>query len=168
MRVEKTLKPPAHRSRLVQPFIALTDKYFPNAVTHLDVGCGGLCNIFKEIYGEDNYTGLDVETCKYPVDVHGDAEHLPYEDNSFDVVTGWSLIEHLLNPYNGLCEMLRVSKIGVIIVTDLTKSNQEGDPTHLYCWSPKILRQLFKRLPATDIHVSPSNGMLLGVAYKCR
>jgi hypothetical protein len=160
------MRVPVHRERLIRVFINLTKRYYPEFNTVLDVGCGGLCEAFNRIYGEDNYTGLDIESCGYPVDVIGNAENIQYEDNSVDVVTGWSVIEHLLNPYNGMCEMLRVSRQGFIVTTDLTERDKNTDPTHLYSWTPKTLTQLFSKLPARETHVFSEAGLLVGVAYK--
>ena len=160
------MRVPTDREVLVRRFVDLTRRHFPDAETRLDVGCGPLCGIFNKIYGEDNYTGLDLKSCPFPVDVYGDVQDLEYRADLFDVATGWSVIEHLLNPYGGMLEMLRVSKMGFIITTDLSKRDKDNDPTHLYSWTPKTLRQLFKKLPARETYVFPEGNLLVGVAYK--
>jgi SAM-dependent methyltransferase len=42
----------------------------------------------------------------------GEAEHLPYEDGSFDLVTGLDVVEHLDDDRAGLGEMARVLRPG--------------------------------------------------------
>ena len=42
----------------------------------------------------------------------GEAEHLPYEDGSFDLVTGLDVVEHLDDDVAGLREMRRVLRPG--------------------------------------------------------
>jgi SAM-dependent methyltransferase len=42
----------------------------------------------------------------------GEAEHLPYEDRSFDLVTGLDVVEHLDDDVAGLREMRRVLRLG--------------------------------------------------------
>ena len=44
-----------------------------------------------------------------------DANALPFEDGSFDLVIGGEILEHLVNPGIGLSEIFRVSKGRVII-----------------------------------------------------
>ena len=108
----------------------------------LDVGCGSLCEAFTEKYG-DRYVGLDVETSPYPKTVVGDAHDLSrYADNSFRVVTLFSVIEHLKEPYKALGEAVRVAERAVIITTDLTEADKNRSDNHYYSWTPKTLKRL--------------------------
>jgi SAM-dependent methyltransferase len=43
-------------------------------------------------------------------------ESLSFEDNSFDFVLCKETLHHLPRPYAGLCEMLRVSRVGVLLI----------------------------------------------------
>ena len=45
------------------------------------------------------------------------AERLPYEDNSFDIVTGLDVVEHLDDDVGGLREMFRVLRPGGYLFT---------------------------------------------------
>ncbi len=81
----------------------------------LDVGCGTGANL--EMLSEfGNAEGVDVSSealsfCQgrglTQVKL-GEAEALPYEDNSFDLVTGLDVVEHLDDDLAGLKEMRRV------------------------------------------------------------
>lgn len=82
----------------------------------LDVGCGTGANLeMLANFGESE--GVDVsddalEFCKTKgLKVHkGLAEELPFEDESFDVVTALDVVEHLDDDIGGLKEMNRVMK----------------------------------------------------------
>src|SRR6266542_4298356 len=81
----------------------------------LDVGCGTGANL-ELLGGFGLAEGVDVsaqalEFCRARglVDVkQGEAERLPYEDQSLDLVTGLDVVEHLDNDLVGLREMHRV------------------------------------------------------------
>ena len=82
----------------------------------LDVGCGTGANLeMLANFGESE--GVDVsddalEFCRAKgLKVHkGLAEELPFEDESFDVVTALDVVEHLDDDIGGLKEMNRVMK----------------------------------------------------------
>ena len=84
----------------------------------LDVGCGTGGNLeMLEKFGAAE--GVDVsddalEFCRSKnLTVHkGLAEKLPFEDESFDVVTALDVVEHLDDDIAGLAEMFRVLKTG--------------------------------------------------------
>jgi SAM-dependent methyltransferase len=81
----------------------------------LDVGCGTGANLemlanFGEVEGVDVSTeALDFCQARGLINVRqGEAEHLPYEDSYFDLVTGLDVVEHLDDDVAGLQEMRRV------------------------------------------------------------
>lgn len=85
----------------------------------LDIGCGTGANLeMLAEFGEAE--GVDVSSdalafCRQRglQNVHqGEAEHLPYEDSSFDLVTALDVVEHLDNDVAGLSEMRRVLRPG--------------------------------------------------------
>ena len=84
----------------------------------LDVGCGTGGNLeMLEKFGQAE--GVDVsddalEFCKSKgLKVHkGLAEELPFDDESFEIVTALDVVEHLDNDVAGLKEMHRVLKTG--------------------------------------------------------
>ena len=87
-----------------------------SAIRILDVGCGTGANLeMLAQFGESE--GVDVsddalEFCKAKgLKAHkGLAEKLPFEDESFDVVTALDVVEHLDDDISGLKEMNRVLK----------------------------------------------------------
>jgi len=97
---------------LVERICTTLDNSSPNI---LDVGCGTGANL-KMLAAHGQAEGVDispqaVEFCRErgldSVKL-GAIEHLPYESNSFDLVTALDVIEHLDDDVAGLREMRRV------------------------------------------------------------
>jgi SAM-dependent methyltransferase len=89
------------------------------ALNILDVGCGTGANLeMLSQFGEAEGVDISPEALAFcqarglekvrP----GEAEALPYADNSFDLVTGLDVVEHLDNDLAGLKEMHRVLRRG--------------------------------------------------------
>ncbi len=104
------------RRRILSSFVGRIVETLDNPRPRiLDVGCGTGANLemlddFGEAEGVDVSTeALDFCQTRGLQNVRqGEAEHLPYEDNSFDLVTGLDVVEHLDNDVAGLQEMRRV------------------------------------------------------------
>lgn len=104
-------------------------KLFDDKMKILDVGCGtGFVSLILAELGHD-VVGLDISRGMLNVaiekakerglNVHfklGDAENLPFKDNSFDAVICRHLIWTLPNPRKAISEFVRVSKYKVIII----------------------------------------------------
>ena len=108
----------------------------------LDVGCGdgafvAYCN--REglgAKGVDIADGVDFET-----------DSLGYPDHSFDIVTMFSVIEHIKDPSNILSEVRRVlAKNGLLVIitpnVQTAKFHFWDDPTHVRPCSPENLPKL--------------------------
>ena len=85
----------------------------------LDVGCGTGANLemlsqFGQVEGVDvSAEALSFCRARGLENVkQGEAEALPYEDNSFDLVTGLDVVEHLDDDLAGLKEMRRILRRG--------------------------------------------------------
>lgn len=90
----------------------------------LDAGCGtgAMLAMFKRDYPDRNYTGVDlsekmIETAnKKHIDgirfVAGDCENLPFEDNSFDVVTCSLSFHHYPHPEKFFMSLHRILRPG--------------------------------------------------------
>jgi SAM-dependent methyltransferase len=108
------------RRRIIESFVERTCRDLNTTHPHiLDVGCGTGANLeMLDQFGEAE--GVDVSTdalefCRARglEKVHlGEAEKLPFEDCSFDLVTGLDVVEHLDDDIAGLREMHRVLKPG--------------------------------------------------------
>lgn len=110
----------AGRRRIIESFLApICEQMKPDLPRILDVGCGTGANLemlaqFGEAAGVDVSTeALDFCRERGLRNVRqGEAEHLPYEDASFDLVTGLDVVEHLDDDLAGLREMHRVLRPG--------------------------------------------------------
>jgi len=94
----------------------------PNTV--LDIGCGTgyITNIMShELDSTVIGCDMDINRISFARDnlaqevIIGDIMHLPFKDNSFDVVVASEIIEHILSPRIALNEIRRVSKKFIII-----------------------------------------------------
>lgn len=127
----------------------------------LDVGCGNgyftyhlakLCDV----------TGLDFSDQMLKINPHhklikGNAESLPFTDNSFDIVFCSDLLHHLKNPETAIGEMKRVAKKYIIIsepnrnnplmfLFGLLKSEERGSLKFTKPYINKICRKLELKL----------------------
>ncbi len=108
------------RRRIIASFVArIIDSLHKDRPRILDVGCGTGANL--ELLGQFGLAeGVDVSAqaldfCRARglVEVQqGEAEQLPCEDQSFDLVTGLDVVEHLDDDLAGLREMHRVLRPG--------------------------------------------------------
>ncbi len=100
----------------------------------LDIGCGTgfIINLARDLF--DEIHGLDVtpamlakiDTSRGNITLHNtNAEHLPFGDGEFDVVTGYSFLHHLEDFRPVLREAFRVLKPGGLGYFDL-------DPNRLF------------------------------------
>jgi len=109
----------AGRRRIIESFLKPLCARMKSRPEILDVGCGTGANLeLLAQFGEAS--GVDVSSealafCRQrglqSVRL-GEAEHLPYDDASFDLVTGLDVVEHLDQDIAGLREMHRVLRPG--------------------------------------------------------
>jgi len=85
----------------------------------LDIGCGTGANLeMLARFGEAEGVDVSTEALAFCRERglqnvrQGEAEHLPYEDCTFDLVTGLDVVEHLDDDIAGLREMRRVLRTG--------------------------------------------------------
>lgn len=105
----------------VMPKIQFIRKNVPLAkdTTLLDIGCGN--GFFTYYFAKMcQVTGLDFSKQMLKINPHnklvyGDAENLPFPDESFDITFCSSLLHHLSNPEKAIQEMKRVAKKYIII-----------------------------------------------------
>ena len=99
------------------------NSHFPNGpLTVLDIGSGrGRLKQFLNGRDGARFHGIEVlaemaRTCSdlgYQMHMHDiDAAPLPFPEDSFDVVAGLHVLEHLRNPAEAVQEMVRVTRIG--------------------------------------------------------
>src|SRR5437016_8075999 len=108
------------RRRIIEGFVAAVCREIGKRKPRiLDVGCGTGANL-QMLAQHGASEGVDVssealEFCRargLSKVKQGAAEALPYEDASFDLVTGLDVVEHLDDDLSGLREMRRVLRPG--------------------------------------------------------
>lgn len=136
----------------------------------LDVGCG--FGYFLK-YCEEQANGWElygIDISEYAIDfakkilesvklMVADAnEKIPFNDNYFDIVTMFDVIEHVRSPYDVLKECYRILKPnGLICITTPNLNALEKfwkgrswhgyiDPTHIYLFTPDGLEFLVRRV----------------------
>ena len=110
----------AGRRRIIESFLERICKRLRTSRPHiLDVGCGTGANLeMLSQFGETEGVDVSPDALAFCRERglqnvrQGEAEHLPYEDSSFDLVTGLDVVEHLDNDVAGLSEMRRVLRPG--------------------------------------------------------
>lgn len=82
----------------------------------LDVGCGSkpYVQLFKNV---TDYVGMDIEKSGHKhqdssIDVFYDGSKFPFEDNSFDSLVFFEVLEHVFNPNEFLEQIAKVVKPG--------------------------------------------------------
>jgi ubiquinone/menaquinone biosynthesis C-methylase UbiE len=106
----------------------------------LDVGCGshpkGTVNMdfFRGGYNPqtgDQKKGEYMRAQNIENFIVGDALHLPFKDEAFDVVFSTQVIEHVTDPKGLLCEMNRVCKRKMIVRCPHRKGSGAVRPFHV-------------------------------------
>jgi len=126
----------------------------------LDIGCSVGCTLTEARRRGWHAVGVDVseDMVEYGqsqgFDVHlvkGNEVHLPFEDETFDVITAWHVIEHVCDIAQTLNEWKRVLRIGGVLAIEtpnvacpkvrlLGKHYRRfWPPEHTYAFSPETL-----------------------------
>ena len=114
------------------PWYKLVSEYLPSVedqcVLEIACGRGGFSRLLAargaRMFGADfSSTALQIARGKgaearrgsHPALAQADAQHLPYADNSFDIIVSCETIEHLPDPSAALREMTRVARAGAML-----------------------------------------------------
>lgn len=92
--------------------------------TFLDLGCGPRDQAVPAAHCGFRYVGVDLFSAA--ADIRADAHALPFQDQSFDVVFSYAVLEHLHNPFIAWSEVRRVLKPGGVVVGTVS----QGEPFH--------------------------------------
>ena len=130
--------------------------YLKPEMNLLDCGCGpgGISISLAEILNKGNLIGIDIEQSQIEIAEKialeknvkniqfklADIFHLPFADNSFDVVFTHATLYHLNSPVKALKEMLRVIKPGGIMAA------REPDTQAIMLWPQNDLIEKAQKL----------------------
>ena len=159
----------------------------------LDIGCsvGATVKAAQEMNWKA--TGVDIsqdaiDACSdYGLNCHKiDGTTLPFEDNTFDLVTNWHVIEHVSDVSETLTEWKRVLKPGGVMILETPDSNcwkarrlgadykKFWPPEHLYTFDRANLSSIiqtagFELLPSRligKVSALPTHLTLYAIAYR--
>lgn len=146
---------------------------FPKGGRVLDVGCGYGFFLSQMNAKEWQIFGIDVSpTAVSYAKGHGlnvtlgTLEDIKYEDDSFDAVTLFYVLEHLPDPLNTLMEIRRILKPDGLLVLRIPhttpivrilsflgiKNNLYDPPFHLNDFSPKTIKAILKKAGFNKVH----------------
>jgi len=117
----------------------------PSSARLLDLGCGtgfilSLCHdLFGRLDGVDITREMLDRVDLSPGNIHiheAPAEHLPFEDATFDAVTAYTFLDHLADHRTALVEAARVLKPGGLIYIDLVPNRAFWDAVGLAASAP--------------------------------
>ncbi len=97
----------------------MLERLDPGSKTILDVGCGNGYWLSRLDQSKYDIAGCDIKSnirytdCKF---YEGHLEHLPFEDNAFDIVTCHHTLEHVIHPQKAVAELKRVAKNQIVVV----------------------------------------------------
>jgi len=132
-------------------------KYLPKRAAHiLDLGCG--TGMFLEELAQRGEIVIGVDSSAEMLGiarkrvggaslVRADADHLPFEDRSFDVVVSVTLLQNVPEPAATMKEIARVLKPGGVAI--MTSLKRKHGPEQLADWAnsaglkPIIAEELF-------------------------
>ncbi len=138
----------------------LGNKFFPDKnVKILDIGSGhGRCLFPLKEAGWQNLWAIDIDDFNKDIfqknginfsKIDAENEKFPYENDFFDVVLSFHLIEHLHSPYNYMAEVYRVLKkdgIHILVTPDWQKQYKVfwRDYTHLHPYDKESIPRLLR------------------------
>ena len=100
------------------------EPWLPRGARLLDLGCGPRDQATPAAYFGLDYVGIDFDSAN--ADIHADAHAIPFQDESFDAVVSYAVVEHLYNPFVAVADVARVLRRGGIFFGAVS----QGEPFH--------------------------------------
>lgn len=98
----------------------------------------------KNLYGLSEVVRLDIDP-SYELDVVGDAQRLPFRNESIDQIQADSVLEHLPNPHQVIRECFRVLRPGGFLhITTPFVLNVHGYPDDYLRYTPSFYEHIFQ------------------------
>ena len=143
-----------------------------DGATMLDVGCGAGQAICDAAAKGATVSGLDASAALLAIAARrtpaadlrqGDIEALPFEDDTFDVVTAFNSIQYAVDPVTAVAEIARVSRHGARVAIGVWGDPQRCETDALFA----RLRSLAPPPPGTPVPLGCSDpGVVEGLLSK--
>lgn len=147
----------------------------------LNVGCGpGRSSEYLSSFGTVVSIEYDKECCKFAAEktgleiIHGSITELPFEDNLFDLVCAFDVIEHVENDQLAVNELKRVTKKGALVLITVPAfnsiwSHHDVINHHFRRYKSQEVIQLFEKVAdGKRIYVTYFNFFLFPFIYFIR
>jgi SAM-dependent methyltransferase len=132
----------------------------------LDAGAGRLA--YRELLLQyfDHYSSLDFKKTHDELDVVGNVEMMPFENNSFDMVLCSQVLEHVAHPWRAFEEIYRVLKPGgKAIITVPMLGYIHNAPHDFFRFTRFGLKSLAKESGFSVINIRPLGGFFAFLGY---
>jgi SAM-dependent methyltransferase len=128
----------------------------------LDAGAGLRPDYREEV--------VNLDIVPYPTtDVVAASEHLPFADDTFDLVISVAVLEHVRDPFRSAAELERVLRPGGRIFAAVPfLQPYHGYPHHYYNMTAAGLRNLFPRVAVDEIEVPASGHPVFALSWMLR
>jgi SAM-dependent methyltransferase len=150
-------------------FVAEQAGLLPVGSRVIDIGAGEAP--YRELFGDQHYVTLDREGTPHSgsVDLHGAADSIPSEDESFDVVLCTQVLEHVPDPLQVLREFRRVLCSGGLLIATVPFLWEEHEtPFDYYRYTRYGMEHLLCETGFADIEVTPRTDCFTTVAQLLR
>jgi SAM-dependent methyltransferase len=137
-------------------FVAEQASLLPVGSRVIDIGAGEAP--YRELFSDQRYVTLDRADTPHSggVDLHGDADSIPAEDGSFDVVVCTQVLEHVPEPLAALREFRRVLRAGGLLIATVPFLWEEHEaPFDYYRYTRYAIEHLASRAGFVDVEVAP-------------
>lgn len=115
----------------------------------------------------DEYVGMDIRESS-ATSVIGDAQRLPFADDSFDTVFCSQVLEHVPEPWLALAEFRRVLRPGGALILSVPHiSWLHNEPHDYFRYTRHALVFLLKEAGLGGVQVSPAGGLLSLLGHIC-
>lgn len=136
----------------------------PENVDILDIGClnGNLYHFLRTAnFPIRSFTGVDLSSklielskSRFPEQtwIQADRLSLPFEKETFDVVTLLETLEHVEDPRKTIAEAVRVCKMSGNVIVSVPNELRIEDPSHIWSFTPSELFSLLSEF-STNVQI---------------
>lgn len=159
-----------HRYNIRKEIDIVLDRFGDKKLSILDVGAGDC--FAKEFFAGHKYTAMDI-TRGECIDIIGDVQNMPFDNNTFDLVLCSEVLEYILSTQKALNDIYRVLKErGVLLMSTPFMVGSDED---IYRFTPSDLKKILKDTGFKVQKIKPIGGryrmfgwQISKISYKIR